>query len=627
MLFASIIFCIQGFAQNQSMLLPVPGIYSTSTNDYEGCKIINFSNPGNSVIYELPKHTFYVNDVIKGRPHIEYDLEHANPSMNEKYLGQHPMFAQNIVHDKDGKLLFFIVDNNIYNRYGEAFLKYLPDYEDEPMYGTFSYLHDGIMYDNWIDGSNFNRFNVNTSNISIDPEIVIFPIYGECYKYGLVYFLFYNNAPDSASKLFYRTLTYYDENKIVLSNPIEISKNFPLSNACDNYSNRGLAISEYREEYDNYLLFVHYYNAFYILTIDNTGNIDTNNIKDFIVIENMSNPTHFRKQYSTEMEVIKIESGSDTYYKVAMGSCYGGPNSSDALVTEFTLNYDSLNVVDKWAYYLPMNTSTTDPFFCEYIKGLEYDPNGNLYVTYRKQGQDKLYYHIAGSSNWNYIDMQDKYYNASNYQYSEIELGRDGNLYYLYSNENETFGGISRLNLSSLTWEENVFPDVINKVYFSHDYGFNSDESKILLFADQIDGSDYVSYYETVDQQCCIDHIYYDNWPSQQYFDQNPVWTWSPGIGNNPFHSINGEILINEDVKIYSVKEVTIKNLKFKFNSNKKLIIEPGAKLVLDNSVLTSVDNCEQSIMWEGIEVWGNRDIPQYPESNQGVVELKMVLS
>ena len=63
MLFASIIFCIQGFAQNQSMLLPVPGIYSTSTNDYEGCKIINFINPGNPVIYELPKHTFYVEGI------------------------------------------------------------------------------------------------------------------------------------------------------------------------------------------------------------------------------------------------------------------------------------------------------------------------------------------------------------------------------------------------------------------------------------------------------------------------------------------------------------------------------------------------------------------------------------
>ncbi|NLY23223.1 MAG: hypothetical protein GX048_07935 [Bacteroidales bacterium] len=157
------------------MLLPVPGIYSTSTNDYEGCKIINFINPGNPVIYELPKHTFYV-EGIKGRPHVEYDLEHADPSMDEKYLGQHPMFAQNVVHDKDGNLLFFIVDNNIYNRYGEAFVKYLPDYEDEPMYGTFSYLHDGIMYDNWIDGSYYNRFNVNTTHISIDPEIVIFPI-------------------------------------------------------------------------------------------------------------------------------------------------------------------------------------------------------------------------------------------------------------------------------------------------------------------------------------------------------------------------------------------------------------------------------------------------------------------
>ena len=348
-------------AQNQSIILPIPGDIEPNPT---GSKSINFVDPANPVITELPAHSFFIAQDIPGNPHKEADLYIVSSLMNEKYLGQHPMFAQNIVHDKDGNLLFFIVDNNIYNRYGEAFVKYLPDYPEEPINNDiFSYLHDGIMYDNWIDGSYYNRFNVNTTHISIDPEIVIFPIYGECYKYGLVYFLFYNNAPDSASKLFYRTLTYYNENKIVLSNPIEISKNFPLSSACDDYSNRGLAISEYREEYDNYLLFVHYYNAFYILTIDNTGNIDTNNIKDFIVIENMSNATHFRKQYSTEMEVIKIESGSDTYYKVAMGSCYGGPNSSDALVTEFTLNYDSLNVVDKWAYYLPMNTSTTDPFF------------------------------------------------------------------------------------------------------------------------------------------------------------------------------------------------------------------------------------------------------------------------
>jgi hypothetical protein len=141
------------------------------------------------------------------------------------------------------------------------------------------------------------------------------------------------------------------KNKIVLSNPIEISKNFPLLVLVIIIQIEVRNI-RYREEYDNYLLFVHYYDILLILTIDNTGNIDTNNFIDYTIIENMINPTYFHNQYSTEMEVIKLESGSDTYYKVAMSSCYGGTNSSDALVTEFTLNYDSLNVVDKWAYYL-----------------------------------------------------------------------------------------------------------------------------------------------------------------------------------------------------------------------------------------------------------------------------------
>ena len=117
LLFAFTIFCIQVFAQNQSMMLPFSGI--NSANQYEGCKIINFSNPSNSVMSELPKHTFSVFG-NQGRPHNEADLSQANPSINEKYLGQHPMYAQTVVHDKDGNLLFFIVDNNIYNQDGEA---------------------------------------------------------------------------------------------------------------------------------------------------------------------------------------------------------------------------------------------------------------------------------------------------------------------------------------------------------------------------------------------------------------------------------------------------------------------------------------------------------------------------
>ena len=91
------------FAQSQSMLLPVPA----------NAQIINFTEANNPVITTLPFHEFtYNNGTPNGNPHIEGNLENSDIYMDEEYLGQHPMFAQNIVHDANGKLLFFIVDNN-----------------------------------------------------------------------------------------------------------------------------------------------------------------------------------------------------------------------------------------------------------------------------------------------------------------------------------------------------------------------------------------------------------------------------------------------------------------------------------------------------------------------------------
>jgi len=57
------------------------------------------------------------------------------------------------------------------------------------------------------------------------------------------------------------------------------------------------------------------------------------------------------------------------------------------------------------------------------------------------------------------------------------------------------------------------------------------------------------------------------------------------------------------------------------FAKAKKIIVEPGSKLILNNTKITNLEQC--GTMWQGIEVWGNKDLSQYPESNQGVIELK----
>lgn len=101
-------------SQTQSMQLPIPS---------ESGSVINFIDPVAPAITNLPAHAFYINNdpTQIGDPHDELHLQDPTPPMFEKYLGQHPMFGQTVVHDNDGNLLFFIVDNNIYNRYGEEF--------------------------------------------------------------------------------------------------------------------------------------------------------------------------------------------------------------------------------------------------------------------------------------------------------------------------------------------------------------------------------------------------------------------------------------------------------------------------------------------------------------------------
>jgi hypothetical protein len=114
------------YGQTQSMLLSVPG----ATSPTGPCVNINFSNSSSPVITSLPYFTFNYG-VGYGDPHKEDQLHAAGPAIQnngyeyrfeEVYLGQHPMYGQTVVNDADGNLLFFIVDNNIYNRYGVALI-------------------------------------------------------------------------------------------------------------------------------------------------------------------------------------------------------------------------------------------------------------------------------------------------------------------------------------------------------------------------------------------------------------------------------------------------------------------------------------------------------------------------
>ena len=53
-------------------------------------------------------------------------------------------------------------------------------------------------------------------------------------------------------------------------------------------------------------------------------------------------------------------------------------------------------------------------------------------------------------------------------------------------------------------------------------------------------------------------------------------------------------------------KTLTLSNMTVRFAPEGKLIVKPGGTLILDNTVLASIPLSCGSIMWQGVEVWGN---------------------
>ena len=80
-------------------------------------------------------------------------------------------------------------------------------------------------------------------------------------------------------------------------------------------------------------------------------------------------------------------------------------------------------------------------------------------------------------------------------------------------------------------------------------------------------------------------------------------------------------------VLIPSGETLTISNCTIEFADSKRvnidtrIVVEPGGKLIINNATLTSLQSCEGS-MWDGIEVQGDPNKRQIPNSNQGYLSI-----
>jgi len=84
----------------------------------------------------------------------------------------------------------------------------------------------------------------------------------------------------------------------------------------------------------------------------------------------------------------------------------------------------------------------------------------------------------------------------------------------------------------------------------------------------------------------------------------------------------NADIKIKSDIVIPYNTRLTIEDCTIEIMTGRKIIIQPGAELIVDNATLTNV--CDT--VWEGIEVWGNIGYSQFQTVGgylQGYLELK----
>ncbi|MBU1369621.1 MAG: hypothetical protein KJ754_05630, partial [Bacteroidetes bacterium] len=68
-------------------------------------------------------------------------------------------------------------------------------------------------------------------------------------------------------------------------------------------------------------------------------------------------------------------------------------------------------------------------------------------------------------------------------------------------------------------------------------------------------------------------------------------------------------------IHIYNGATLTINNSEYEFGPDASIIIEPGAKLIVNNTILTNSKYCAPDFkLWKGIEVRGNSEESQLPE-------------
>ncbi|MBE2189302.1 MAG: T9SS type A sorting domain-containing protein [Candidatus Kapabacteria bacterium] len=494
------------------------------------------------------------------------------PLLGQDYKGEQALHVHNAMQDANGNLLFFVMDGKVFDKDGYLI--------DEMYHSSFGTIPGG-------------------------QEICIVPDPGNCQRYYI-----FSSTQGNFPRPFYSVLDLDLPNiwtpgrmgGLVYGGSGSAVNMTSLLPPQDWFRGRiGYAASKLRPDNSRFVFLHNGIDQIYRLKITSSGLL-----YDSYVINCGGEES---SEQRAEVELVELSNG---HYRLATTSTQTTsivpPSSHHVFYTELDANGNVIPGTSQFYYFYASGGNEA------HVYGLEFSADGNyLYMT-----------HKATPKHANPIEYIDVSTNVAypltvtgqqDFQFTQIELGRDGKLYFSTNNRLATLSNPN--SPSPANWVNSAVPI---SYYQTLDFAGPSSDSSYTL-PDQIDGMDYTTHF-FANTQCCLSGIFFN----AEIFTASVDATWMPGTSSNPFGSTSGEVFIEKELIISAGKIITIQNMTFKFAPGAKVVIErgtgqlAGGKLILNNTTFTVDDRCDSNAMWLGVQVYGhsNQNQTPYSTSQQG---------
>ncbi|MDT8412523.1 MAG: T9SS type A sorting domain-containing protein [Vicingaceae bacterium] len=314
-----------------------------------------------------------------------------------------------------------------------------------------------------------------------------------------------------------------------------------------------------------------------------------------------------------EMEVIKLANGN---YRMALAgdiNPIGSTNLAIRSIVIFELNQNGIEIGNPEIIQYSSGgngTPLANNFSTEVsIHGLEFSPGGNyLYINRTKTtafpATLEVYQIGSGLQPPNIPSLNTVGNTHEEFRYSQIELGKDGKLYFANSNNLATYSNPNNPFSSPSQWNNTALP--LTNYNLVGSITSPSENLWSYILPDQIDGMDYTAHFNAT-PECCLEFSSYSISSDNNSHEYSGTHTWSDGNNTIGTGNLSSPITIKDLLIIKSGANITINNMRFEFAPGARLIVENGAKLTINNgTTLTVYDDCGGTgLMWQGVEVWG----------------------